>query len=308
MARPLPGLRLCWTDPATGDARALVLQGAVRIGSSRNNDVVLPLRSVEPYHAEVLANPAGGWDLVAVTPRGLNVGGRMTPHARLLPGTEFSVGSVGFRARVLDDEARPAVPRSLSGDVRRWEPAPVASDASRGPLAAVAAVVILAVAGVAIWSGLRARPPAPPALASARPAPAPAARRPAPAPPPLEAGSLALAPAEDPAGAVAAVLVRMGGTTVPVRGFFVSAGGLLVTTRRLVLAADSFSVRVSGRAAPLSARLVASDPDHDLALLHVAVDEPVPVAPLHDDAAMLSPAFAIGASPSEVRTFVAAHR
>lgn len=312
-------LRLCWTDPVTGVARSVPLAGALRLGSNRqNNDVVLPLRSVEAFHAEILGDRDGGWELVALGARRLKVGEAMTARARLSAGTEFSVGPVAFRVRPEEDVARRPV--SSTGSRRAFAPpsppppAP-AAEASRWPLAA--GLLLVAATGVATWSALRDRGPGPsePVKAASSPA-APAGRarpkaRPAARPAPLEAGAPSLhaetgEPHEAGDGAVP-VLVNLAGASVRVRGFFVSPDGRIVTNHRLVASADSIFVEIAG-AAPVPARLVASDPARDLALLEAAVTGPVSVAPLDADDAMRTVADALGVPASGVRAFVASSR
>jgi hypothetical protein len=312
MPRDLPELKLHWNDPVSGRAKSVPLQGAVRIGSDRHgNDVVLPLQTVEPFHAEVAAIPEGGWEVVSLVPRRLKIGEGMAMHARLADGSTFSVGPVTFH--LLAVEAAP--PRPVSGSGSRAAFVPPSPTAIPGGRRSVAAgLLLVAATAAAAWSALRERTPAPD-LKSAPTAVDPFARphpkaRTSARPAPLEAGSIVLAPADeprDPAGSVT-VLVRLSGATVPIRGFFVSAGGQLVTSYRVVAGTDSVAVFAPGSAGPVPARVVATDAASGLALLQASVAGPVPVAPLDDDAVMRSPAFSVGASPRDVRAFAASNR
>jgi hypothetical protein len=306
-------LRLCWTDPVTGAARSVPLEGALRLGSSRQNDVVLPIRSVEPFHAEILGNAEGGWEVVALGVRRLKVGETMAPRASLSSGTEFAVGPVAIRVRPAGASPRPV---SSTGSRRAFAPPPPQAAPHAG-WHALAGVALAAATAVAAWSALRggahdATSERTKAVAAS--APAPGRARPRAKPPlksALEAGSLVLAASADetrgePSGAVT-VLVRLAGASVPVRGFTVTSAGLVVTNLRLVASAESILVRSAG-AASVPARLVASDAAHDLALLESALAAPSPVAPLDDDDAVRRIALSLGVRASDLRSFVASHR
>jgi S1-C subfamily serine protease len=93
-----------------------------------------------------------------------------------------------------------------------------------------------------------------------------------------------------------------------VRGFFVTTNGLVLTNQRLAAAAESILVRAAGAEAPVTARMVASDPAKDLALLEVPVDGPVAATRLDDDDALRAAAVALGVPAADVRAFVGAHR
>jgi hypothetical protein len=316
MPREIPvSLRLCWTDPVTGEARSVPLEGALRFGSNRQqNDVVLPLRSVEPFHAEILGDQAGGWELVALGPRRLKVDDQMTARARLTAGTEFSVGPVAFRVRPGDVQVHRPV--SSTGSRRAFVPAPQPVPApARWPAAGVA--LLVAATGVATWSAVhqkmedvpgirpKAASPAAPAAGHARPKAKAADRTTL-----LEAGSVATSPTAAPGAGAAApiVLVKIGGSWAPVQGFFVATNGLVLTNQRLAAAAETILVRAAGADAPVTARLVASDPGKDLALLEVPVNGPVLATRLDDDDALRAAALALGVPAADVRAFVAAHR
>ena len=315
MPREIPvSLRICWTDPVTGEARSVPLEGALRFGSNRQqNDVVLPLRSVEPFHAEILGDRSGGWELVALGPRRLKVDDQMTARARLTAGTEFSVGPVAFRVR--PDEVQVRRPVSSTGSRRAFVPAPPPPAPARWP--AVAVALFVAATGATTWSALRQKAddnpgdrakvasPASPAAGRARPKPRTADRTAL-----LEAGSVATSPASalDAAGAAPIVLVKIGGSWAPVHGFFVTTDGLLLTNQRLAAAAEAILVRAAGADAPVPARLVASDPAKDLALLEIPVSGPVLATRLDDDVALRAAALALGVPAADVRAFVAAHR
>lgn len=315
MPREIPvSLRLCWSDPVTGEARSVPLEGALRFGSNRQqNDVVLPLRSVEPFHAEILGDRSGGWELVALGPRRLKVDDRMTARARLAAGTEFSVGPVAFRVRPDEAQVRKAV--SSTGSRRAFAPPPPPPAPARGP--AIAVAILVAATGVATWSALHpGRDDAPGARATAASPGAPAPGRPRPKAKAadrtalLEAGSVATSPGAptDLETAAPIVLVKIGGSWAPVQGYFVTTNGLLLTNQRLAAAADAILVRAAGADAPVTARLVASDPAKDLALLEVPVNGPVLATRLDDDDALRAAALALGVPPADVRAFVAAHR
>jgi hypothetical protein len=311
MPREIPvSLRLCWSDPVTGAARSVPLEGALRLGSHRQqNDVVLPFPSVEAFHAEILGDRTGGWDLVALGPRRLKVNGTMTSRARLTAGTQFSVGPVAFHVRPDEPAARRRV--SSTGSRPAFPPPPAAP--TRRPAAALA--VLVAATAVAALSALRDRPGeapgAPARTAATAPAPPGRSRPKAKAQDRtslLEAGSVATASADAQADAPPVVLVKVGGSWVPVPGFFVTAGGLLVTNQRLPSRAEAILVRAAGAEAPASARVVASDPLRDLALLEVPVSGPVAAARLDDEEALRAAALALGVPAAEVRAFVGAHR
>jgi hypothetical protein len=315
MPREIPiSLRLCWSDPVSGEARSVPLEGALRFGSNRRqNDVVLPLQSVEPFHAEILGDRAGGWELVALGPRRLKVGDQMTAHARLTAGSEFSIGPVAFRIRPDDVSARRPV--SSTGAPRAFAPPPPSAPApARWSAAGVA--LLVAATGVATWSALNQRAEdAPGARAKSASSASPSSSRALPKSKTanrtalLEAGSVATSQAASPDGAAAPiVLVRIGGSWAPVRGFFVTTNGLVLTNQRLAAAAESILVRAAGAEAPVTARLVASDPAKDLALLEVPVDGPVLATRLDDDDALCAAALALGVPAADVRAFVAAHR
>lgn len=301
-------------DPVTGAARSVPLEGALRFGSNRGqNDVVLPLRSVEAFHAEILGDREGGWELVALGPRRLKVDGQMTARARLAAGTEFSIGPVAFRVRPAEPATRRPV--SSTGSRRAFTPPPPAQAAARWP--AVAAAVLVAGTAVTTWSALRTRETAAPGPQpnSAAPAAGPAGRaRPrskaADRTALLEAGSVATSAPRPPDDGDAApiVLVKVGGAWTPVQGFFVTTSGLVVTNQRLPAAAEAILVRAAGADAPVPARVIASDPAKDLALLEAPVAGPVSAARLDDDAALREAALTLGVPPSDVRAFVAAHR
>jgi hypothetical protein len=315
MPREIPvSLRLCWTDPVTGEARSVPLEGALRFGSNRQqNDVVLPLRSVEPFHAEILGDRSGGWELVALGPRRLKVDDQMTSRARLAAGTEFSVGPVAFRVRPDEAQVRRAV--SSTGSRRAFVAPPPPPAPARGP--AIAVAILVAATGVAAWSALRPgaeEAPGAQAKKDSPGAPAPGRARPkakaADRTALLEAGSVATSPSAstDVESAAPIVLVKIGGAWAPVQGFFVTTNGLLLTNQRLAAAADAILVRAAGADAPVTARLVASDPAKDLALLEVPVSGPVLATRLDDDAALRAGALALGVPAADVRAFVAALR
>ena len=309
MPRPLPeSLTISWSDPVTGETRSRRLDGAVRIGSNRQeNDVVLGTPGVEPLHAEILAD-GGGWELVSLGLRRLKVDDAMHLRARLSSGSTFSIGPVVFR--VLRDETNGR--RPSSGSHPAFDAPAPPPRRSVGP--AIAGLLLVLATGAAAWMSLRdeaaGRPEGGPPRARLRPSPQapPPAKSPAGAAA-LAAGSLARAPLAGVAQpASATVVVRRAGTSFTLRGFFVSASGQLVTNHRLVAGADSVEVLAPGFAAPVPARLVAGDPARDLALLQADVLPPVPVAPLDDENVMREPEFALGASGADVRAFVGAHR
>jgi S1-C subfamily serine protease len=286
------------------------LDGALRLGSNRQqNDVWLPLRSVEPFHAEILGSPDGSWEVVALGLRRLKVGDTMTARARLSAGTEFSVGPVAFRVRPAEQAARPV---SSTGPRRTVLPPPPPPAASRAPALAVA--ILVAAAGVLAWAARREPGADAPANVPARrfseaPSGASAAKPPSRASL-LEAGSIATATpgAESDPAAPPTILVKVGGNWAPVRGFFVSRDGLLVTNEHLASAAEAIVVRAAGWTAPAAARVVAADPVRDLALLAADVAGPVTAAGLDDDDALRAAAKALGVPPADVRAFVAGHR
>ncbi|HTS01539.1 MAG TPA: hypothetical protein VMN04_03385 [Thermoanaerobaculia bacterium] len=316
MPREVPErLRLCWTDPVTGEARSIALEGALRIGSNRQNDVVLPIRSVEPFHAEILGNREGGWEVVAIGLRRLKIGDTMAPRASLSSGAEFSVGSVALRVRAGEPALRR--PTSSTGSRRAFTVPPAPRAPAPAGWHALAGVALAVATVVAAWTVLRTRVPDPGETAkktgapAAAPGRAHAKARPPTRPSLLEAGSLALAPAADapaadPAGSVT-VLLRLEGSSVPARGFLATSAGLVVTNLRPVAGADSILVR-AGAAAPVPARLVASDPAHDLALLEADFAAPPPVARLDDDEAGRRVAASLAVSVGDLRAFVASHR
>jgi S1-C subfamily serine protease len=63
-------------------------------------------------------------------------------------------------------------------------------------------------------------------------------------------------------------------------GFFVTSSGKLVTNFHVVRRTDYQQILLPGKKKPVDARILATDEEHDLALLQAMIDPPVPVAPL----------------------------
>ena len=62
-------------------------------------------------------------------------------------------------------------------------------------------------------------------------------------------------------------------------GFFVTPSGKLVTNFHVVKRTDYQQILMPGRKKPIDAHILATDEEHDLALLQAMVEPPVPVAP-----------------------------
>ena len=79
-------------------------------------------------------------------------------------------------------------------------------------------------------------------------------------------------------------------------GFFVTPSGKLVTNFHVVKRTDYQQILLPGRKKPIDARILATDEEHDLALLQAMIDPPVAVAPLATGAVlrMGDPVFALG--------------
>ncbi|HQQ79226.1 MAG TPA: trypsin-like peptidase domain-containing protein, partial [Thermoanaerobaculia bacterium] len=85
-------------------------------------------------------------------------------------------------------------------------------------------------------------------------------------------------------------------------GFFVTPSGKLVTNFHVVKRTDYQQILMPGSKKPIDARILATDEEHDLALLQAMVDPPVPVAPLAAGALlkMGDPVFALGSPAGPV--------
>ena len=79
-------------------------------------------------------------------------------------------------------------------------------------------------------------------------------------------------------------------------GFFVTSSGKLVTNFHVVKRTDYQQILLPGQKKPIDARILATDEEHDLALLQAMIEPPVAVAPLANGALlrMGDPVFALG--------------
>jgi hypothetical protein len=297
-------------DPATGETRKVPLDHALRLGSNRQqNDVALPFAGVEALHAEIVSRPGGGWEIAPVGVLRLKVDGAMVPRAELRPGSTFSIGILDFTvgyAGAAGAAARPPAP--VSGSSRILVPPPPHRPAVAGPrppepdrrlaFALLGGGLVAALGGVAWFVVLRPKPapPAPPPAtvplaAASAPASAPARQEPAD-------------PFADAKKSVVTVIAKLAfdkgfatGT-----GFFVTSSGKLVTNFHVVKRTDYQQILMPGSKKPIDARILATDEEHDLALLQAMVDPPVPVAPLASSALlkMGDPVFALGSPAGPV--------
>ena len=81
-----------------------------------------------------------------------------------------------------------------------------------------------------------------------------------------------------------------------------TSSGKLVTNFHVVKRTDYQQILMPGSKKPIDARILATDEEHDLALLQAMVDPPVPVAPLAAGALlkMGDPVFALGSPAGPV--------
>lgn len=287
MPVPATSLALMWLDPTTGETRTLPLDHALRIGSNRQQtDVTLPFAGVELIHAEINSRVGGGWEIAPVGALRLKVNGAMVSRAELRPGTTFSIGivdlTVGYAAgapeRTGAMSLRVPAPVTSSQIVtpplpRQPAPAHPPAPDRRLPLTLLGGGVVAALAGV-VWLVIpKAKPTPPPAptaseatTASSTPAPAPTVND----------------PFESAKKSVLTVVARLsfekGYSTGT--GFFVTPSGRFVTNAHVIKRTDYQQILRPGQKKLIDARIVATDEEHDLALLQAMIDPPVPVAPL----------------------------
>ena len=315
-------LALMWMDPATGETRRVPLDHALRLGSNRQqNDVALPFAGVEALHAEIVSRPGGGWEIAPVGVLRLKVDGAMVPRAELRPGSTFSIGilefTVGYAGASPEraGAARPAA--TVSGSSRILVPPPVRRPAVAGPRPpepdrrltfAIHGGGLVAVLAAGVWFAvLRPKAAGPPGAAPLSNAAATAGVPGKDAPDP----SLPAKPAEEAADPFAAAKKSV--VTVIAKlafdkgfatgtGFFVTSSGKLVTNFHVVKRTDYQQILMPGSKKPVDARILATDEEHDLALLQAMVDPPVPVAPLASGALlkMGDPVFALGSPAGPV--------
>jgi len=304
-------LALMWMDPATGETRKVPLDHALRLGSNRQqNDVALPFAGVEALHAEIVSRPGGGWEIAPLGVLRLKVDGAMVPRAELRPGSTFSIGILDFTVGYAGASperagaARPAAP--VSGSSRILVPPPVRRPAVAGPrppepdrrlaFALLGGGLVAALGGVAWFVALRPKP-APP---TAPPATVPLAATSAPAKPAEEAADPFAAAKKSVVTVIAKLAFDKGFATGT--GFFVTSSGKLVTNFHVVKRTDYQQILMPGSKKPIDARILATDEEHDLALLQAMIDPPVPVAPLAAGALlkMGDPVFALGSPAGPV--------
>ena len=304
-------LALMWMDPATGETRKVPLDHALRLGSNRQqNDVALPFAGVEALHAEIVSRPGGGWEIAPLGVLRLKVDGAMVPRAELRPGSTFSIGILDFTVGYAGASperagaARPAAP--VSGSSRILVPPPVRRPAVAGPrppepdrrlaFALLGGGLVAALGGVAWFVALRPKP-APP---TAPPATVPLAATSAPAKPAEEAADPFAAAKKSVVTVIAKLAFDKGFATGT--GFFVTSSGKLVTNFHVVKRTDYQQILMPGSKKPIDARILATDEEHDLALLQAMIDPPVPVAPLAAGAVlkMGDPVFALGSPAGPV--------
>ena len=313
-------LALMWVDPATGETMKVPLDHALRLGSNRQqNDVALPFAGVEALHAEIVSRP-GGWEIAPVGVLRLKVDGAMVPRAELRPGSTFSIGildfTVGYAGKA-PEGARPAgrTPATTSGS-RIVVPPPPRRPAVAGPRPpepdrrltfALLGGGLVAVAAAGLWFAvLRPKASRPPVAASTAGAAAsnPVSTGTAAAGTSAPAASAAAPPASaaDPFEAakksvvtvIAKLAFEKGFATGT--GFFVTTSGKLVTNFHVVKRTDYQQILMPGQKKPVDARILATDEEHDLALLQAMIDPPAAVAPLASGAIlkMGDPVFALG--------------
>ena len=307
MRDPNASLALMWLDPATGETQKVPLDHALRLGSNRQqNDVALPFAGVEALHAEIVSRPGGGWEIAPVGVLRLKVDGAMVPRAELHPGSTFSIGilefTVGYAGRTQARTDAPArVPATTSG-TRIVVPPPPRRPAVAGPRPPEpdrrvtfallgGGLVVLAAAGFA-FALLRPKRSAPagsvPAVAlaavtsSAAPPPSVARTAPSPVPPAANASADPFDAAKKSVVTVIAKLAFEKGFATGT-GFFVTSSGKLVTNFHVVKRTDYQQILLPGQKRPVDAHILASDEEHDLALLQAMIEPPVAVAPLAMD-------------------------
>ena len=305
-------LALMWMDPATGETRKVPLDHALRLGSNRQqNDVALPFAGVEALHAEIVSRPGGGWEIAPVGVLRLKVDGAMVPRAELRPGSTFSIGildfTVGYAGTAPERASAAATrpPAPVSGSSRILVPPPVRRPAVAGPrppepdrrlsFALLGGGLVAALGGVVWLVALRPKP-APPAASAAPPATVPlaAASVPANVPARQEAADPFAAAKKSVVTVIAKLAFDKGFATGT--GFFVTSSGKLVTNFHVVKRTDYQQILMPGSKKPIDAHILATDEEHDLALLQAMVDPPVPVAPLAAGPLlkMGDPVFALG--------------
>jgi hypothetical protein len=311
-----------WMDPATGETRKVPLDHALRLGSNRQqNDVALPFAGIEALHAEIVSRPGGGWEIAPVGVLRLKVDGAMVPRAELRPGSTFSIGVLDFTvgyAGASPERAgavRPAA--TVSGSSRILVPPPPRRPAVAGPrppepdrrlASALLGGGLVAVLAAGVWFAVLrpkagSRPGAAPASKIAATAGATGDEAPAPRLPakPAEEAADPFAAAKKSVVTVIAKLAFDKGFATGT-GFFVTSSGKLVTNFHVVKRTDYQQILMPGSKKPIDARILATDEEHDLALLQAMVDPPVPVAPLAAGALlkMGDPVFALGSPAGPV--------
>ncbi|MEO8054554.1 MAG: trypsin-like peptidase domain-containing protein [Acidobacteriota bacterium] len=319
MPDPGASLALMWMDPATGETRKVPLDHALRLGSNRQqNDVALPFAGVEALHAEIVSRPGGGWEIAPVGVLRLKVDGAMVPRAELRPGSTFSIGildfTVGYAGASPEPAgaaARPAA--TVSGSSRILVPPPVRRPAVAGPrppepdrrlASALLGGGLVALLAAGVWFAiLRPKAAGPPGAAPASKLAATADTATTPVHPtkPVEEAADPFAAAKKSVVTVIAKLAFEKGFATGT-GFFVTSSGKLVTNFHVVKRTDYQQILMPGSKKPIDARILASDEEHDLALLQAMVDPPVPVAPLAASALlkMGDPVFALGSPAGPV--------
>jgi hypothetical protein len=310
-------LALMWLDPVTGETRKVPLDHALRLGSNRQqSDIALPFAGVEALHAEIVSRPGGGWEIAPVGVLRLKVDGAMVPRAELRPGSTFSIGILEFTVGYAGTApgragAAPRPAATVSGSSRIVVPPaprrpPVAGPRPAEPDRRLAFGLLggglVAILAAGVWFAvLRPKAGGPPGASPAAVTAAAATSAPALAPPTAAASTDPFAEAKKSVVTVVAKLAFDKGFATGT-GFFVTSSGKLVTNFHVVKRTDYQQILMPGSKKPIDARIIATDEEHDLALLQAMIDPPVAVAPLAAGSIlkMGDPVFALGSPAGPV--------
>ncbi|WP_433783255.1 FHA domain-containing protein [Actinomycetospora sp. CA-101289] len=110
--------RLPSAPPSGPDPAAPAGPRRIRIGRADDNDVVVADLLVSRHHAELVADGAGGWELVDLgSPNGTYVDGQRIRHVKLHPGRLVGIGHALFHLEVGPDGQGTLVEREDVGAV-----------------------------------------------------------------------------------------------------------------------------------------------------------------------------------------------